>query len=157
MLTLRYKLTSSLAVLMANLAMVCAQTPIQIKTEIEIRPAFLVRSYRPTPSGAEEKSSIPLLKEPEYLSKSPRYGKMLVGNAKDKQEVAVVIDQAEGKAPRVYIDLNNNRDLTDDGERSNADSDQDGDRDSTGLSGQVLPPDSIRRSREARHPSRKRA
>ncbi|HET9529515.1 MAG TPA: hypothetical protein VFQ92_04140, partial [Blastocatellia bacterium] len=92
-----------------------AQSRIDFTTRLEIRPEHMVNAYRPSWSGAEEKPPVKLVKEPEYNSKNPRYGRLTIGNSKEKKYITVVIDEAEGEAPRVYIDSNNNRDLTDDG------------------------------------------
>ncbi|HSE96786.1 MAG TPA: hypothetical protein VLD57_00860, partial [Blastocatellia bacterium] len=74
-----------------------AQSKIDIITRLEIRPDQIVNSYQPSMSGAEEKPPFKLVKEPEYYSKKPLYGKLTIGNTKDRSEVVVVIDETEGE------------------------------------------------------------
>jgi len=62
-----------------------------------------------------DKSKLSLVKEPVYQSSEPQYGTVLIGNSTNKKEIVVVIDEVEGKPARIYVDANNNRDLTDDG------------------------------------------
>jgi len=120
MKAIRFKLISLLACLLIATSLSIrpseAQSTLVISTRLEIRPQHIVSAYRPSFSGAEEKPPVKLVKEPEYNSKKPRYGRVTVGNAKEKKDIVVAIDEAEGEAPRVYIDSNNNRDLTDDGD-----------------------------------------
>jgi peroxiredoxin len=40
---------------------------------------------------------------------------LIIGNSADKKEIAVVVDEIENKPPRIYVDANNNHDLSDDG------------------------------------------
>jgi hypothetical protein len=124
MKAIRFKLISLLACLLIATSLSirpsAAQSSLAVSTRLEIRPQHIVSAYRPSFSGAEEKPPVKLVKEPEYNSKRPRYGRLTVGNAKEKKDIVVANDEAEGEAPRVYIDSNNNRDLTDDGGWSNA-------------------------------------
>ena len=55
-----------------------------------------------------------LRSEPDYQSNHPRYGWLDLGNGPDRA-VTVVLDAAEGKSPRLYVDANNDEDLTNDG------------------------------------------
>ena len=54
-----------------------------------------------------------LIREPEYKTSSPLYGYILLGNGSDKV-ISCVIDGLDSKEPLLYIDSNNNEDLTDD-------------------------------------------
>lgn len=93
-----------------------AQSQIQISTALETNREVLIHEALPfVPVTPEEKSKLQLEKEPGYLSATPSYGKVTIGNSSTKQDIAVVVDEAEGQRPRIYIDANNNRDLTDDG------------------------------------------
>ncbi len=94
---------------------VFAQSVIEIKTELETNSESLIReatTFQPL-TGAE-KSTLRIRKEPKYQSKNPIYGKIIVGNSPAKQNIAVIVDEADGQTPRIYIDANNNRNLTDD-------------------------------------------
>jgi len=55
-----------------------------------------------------------LIREPEYKTSSPLYGYISLGNGLDKI-ISCVIDGLESEEPLLYIDSNNNEDLTDDG------------------------------------------
>jgi thiol-disulfide isomerase/thioredoxin len=52
--------------------------------------------------------------EPKYLSETPLYGTVQLGEGPNNR-IIVVIDAAEGKTPRIYVDRNNDKDLTNDG------------------------------------------
>jgi peroxiredoxin len=92
-----------------------AQSRIEVTTELETGRGLVPGPYRPAQSGAEDKPGLKLAREPQYQSDKPLYGRIVIGNSKDKREIAVVIDELEGQPPRIYVDTNNNRDLTDDG------------------------------------------
>jgi len=95
---------------------VFAQSVIEIKTRLETNPELLIREAAALqPLTIAEKSTLQIRKEPAYQSKNPIYGKIIVGNSPAKLNMAVVIDEAESQPPRIYIDANNNRNLTDDG------------------------------------------
>jgi peroxiredoxin len=110
---LRFRLHLILC-LITSLGLASAQT-VQIRTEIETRPGFYYYSSNSF-SVAADKSNLRLVKEPVYQSDQPRYQKLIIGNHEKKKYIAVVIDEAEGRPPRIYIDANNNGDLTDDGD-----------------------------------------
>lgn len=95
---------------------VFAQSVIEIKTHLETNPELLIREATAfQPLTVAEKSTLQIRKEPIYQSKNPIYGKIIVGNSPAKQNIAVVIDEADGQPSRIYIDANNNRNLIDDG------------------------------------------
>lgn len=85
--------------------------------QLEMRSANIVRGYRPSRSGISGIPPVDLVKEPKYNSRLPKYGKMIVGNAPDSV-ITIVIDEAQGQTPRVYLDFNNDKDLTNDGDGS---------------------------------------
>ena len=92
------------------------QTIIEIETRVDTQPESFIRE-----AGAfqamviSEKSALLIKKEPRYQSKNPIYGKLVLGNSPAKQNIAVVVDETDGQSPRLYVDANNNGDLTDDG------------------------------------------
>ncbi len=55
-----------------------------------------------------------VIKEPVYSGK-PRYGILSVGNGPNKNTL-LVIDDTNGGGGKLYVDLNRNGDLTDDGD-----------------------------------------
>jgi thiol-disulfide isomerase/thioredoxin len=84
---------------------------------IEVRSENTVRAYKPSRSGLGGTPQVDLVKEPKYQSRLPKYGKMIVGNTADSI-ITIVMDEPEGQPPKVYIDLNNDKDLTNDGDAS---------------------------------------
>src|SRR5947207_11793545 len=95
-----------------------AQVPSQAKVEIVTETVTDLGSKAPTHLSSwikVDKSNLSVIKEPVYQSPNPQYGKLTVGNSTAKKEIAVVVDEADGKPPRIYVVLNNNHDLTDDG------------------------------------------
>jgi len=85
--------------------------------QLEMRSDNIVRAYRPSRSGISGMPPVEFLREPKYNSRLPKYGKMIVGNVADSI-ITIVIDEAEGKPPKVYIDFNHDKDLTNDGDGS---------------------------------------
>jgi hypothetical protein len=99
--------------LILSLLVIFAQQPIQMTTRLETDSDRLIgEEYLFLVT--EKKANLKLIKEPSYRSTNPRYKKALIGNSPERETVAVVVDETEGKAPRVYVDANNNGDLTDD-------------------------------------------
>lgn len=95
---------------------VFAQSVIEIKTRLETNPELLIREAAAfQPLTLAEKSTLQIRKAPTYQSKNPIYGKIIVGNSPAKQNIIVVIDEGDNQPPRIYVDVNNNRNLTDDG------------------------------------------
>jgi len=106
------------ALIFFSIAGFAQQCLAQTKVEIATDSITDLRSDSPSHLSSwvkTEKTSLALTKEPVYQSASPRYGKLIIGNSSDKKEIAVVIDEIENKPPRIYVDANNNHDLTDDG------------------------------------------
>src|SRR5581483_9426049 len=91
-----------------------AQNKLEVSTSIESNLGQSVQSHLASWTKTD-KASLSLVKEPVYQSAQPEYGKVIVGNSASKKEIAVVIDEIDGKPARIYVDANNNRDLTDDG------------------------------------------
>ena len=54
-----------------------------------------------------------LKKAPKDL-KHPRYGELRIGPKESPGALLVILDESEGRAPRLFVDSNNNGDLTDD-------------------------------------------
>jgi hypothetical protein len=98
-----------LASLILGAQVAFAQQQVQITTKLETRPEMLIGEVYLF-LVAEEKANLKLTKEPAYQSSNPRYMKAPIGNSPTKGNLAVVVDEAEGKAPRVYVDANNNGD-----------------------------------------------
>lgn len=61
------------------------------------------------------KNMLPVKKLPKLNSKNPLYGKISLGNSVTGQSIAVILDEASDEQKRIFIDTNNNGDLTDDG------------------------------------------
>lgn len=74
----------------------------------------LVHYYRPMRITLADKAPKDLKAEPKYRSKKPLYGSIEIGEIPGKP-IAVVLDEPEGEKPRIYVDRNNDRDLTNDG------------------------------------------
>jgi len=64
--------------------------------------------------GLSTKSYEILVKEPAYISSQVLYGYIPIGNSSDNK-ISFVIDNLEQEAWTMYVDLNNNNDLSDDG------------------------------------------
>jgi thiol-disulfide isomerase/thioredoxin len=74
----------------------------------------MVRYYRPMRITLSDQPGEALHKEPKYGVGKPLYGAMQLGDGKDCV-VTVVVDEPEDGPSRVYIDRNNDEDLTNDG------------------------------------------
>jgi thiol-disulfide isomerase/thioredoxin len=89
------------------------------KPTIKLSPrqdvSSFVQYYRPLRIALSDKAAEKLAKEPKYISAKPLYGGMAVGSGDDAQ-ISVVVDEADGQPPRIYIDRNNDEDLTNDGD-----------------------------------------
>src|SRR5262249_6009655 len=93
---------------------VFAQEKLEFSTALETNPGPNMQSHLSSWVKAD-KSKLSLVKEPVYQASEPQYGTVLIGNSTNKKEIVVVVDEVEGKPARIYVDANNNRDLTDDG------------------------------------------
>jgi peroxiredoxin len=116
LLKVTQELILPLSGLILTAALAFAQSTIQINTTLEInRERLIGEKLVFVPVSFVEKSTLMLKEEPNYQSNKPVYGQVVIGNSPTKQNIAVVIDEAEDKSPRIYIDANNNLNLTDDG------------------------------------------
>jgi thiol-disulfide isomerase/thioredoxin len=75
----------------------------------------MVSYYRPMRIMLSDQPKEALRREPTYSTKNPLYGAMDLGDGADRF-VTVVVDEPEGGPARIYIDRNNDEDLTNDGD-----------------------------------------
>jgi len=75
----------------------------------------LLTYYRPTRTVISDEPQEHLKAEPEYEGDKPLYGTLTLGDGSDNQ-ITVVLDEPEEGAARIYIDRNNDEDLTNDGD-----------------------------------------
>jgi peroxiredoxin len=75
----------------------------------------MVNYYRHIRITLSDQPSEELHKEPKYGAEKPLYGTMQLGDGEDRF-VTIVVDEPEGDPERIYIDRNNDEDLTNDGE-----------------------------------------
>jgi thiol-disulfide isomerase/thioredoxin len=71
----------------------------------------MVNYYRPIQVSLSPKRPEGIDAEPKYHSKKPLYGVVQMGTG----QIVLVVDEAEGETPLIYIDRNNDHDLTNDG------------------------------------------
>lgn len=88
-------------------------------TLFKLRPVHgvmtkMVNYYRPERISLGSVPKEHLTAEPDYQSTSPLYGALQIGEG-DDDTVMVVVDEVEGETPKIYIDRNNDEDLTNDG------------------------------------------
>jgi thiol-disulfide isomerase/thioredoxin len=89
--------------------------PLQIRLEAKQGAmGSLVNYYRPIRCQLGAKPKETLKAEPKYQSKKPLYGVLKAGNGVDSL-ITVVVDEIDAKQSRIYIDRNNDEDLTNDG------------------------------------------
>ncbi|MEJ2704690.1 MAG: redoxin domain-containing protein [Sedimentisphaerales bacterium] len=77
----------------------------------------IVNYYRPIRITLSDQPGEELHKEPKYGAERPLYGTMQLGDGEDRF-VTIVVDEPEGGPERIYIDRNNDEDLTNDGEEA---------------------------------------
>lgn len=75
----------------------------------------MVQYYMPQRIALADKPAEELSAQPEYASEKPLYGALTLGIGEDNQFTLVLDEPAEGTA-RIYIDRNNDEDLTNDGD-----------------------------------------
>jgi peroxiredoxin len=75
--------------------------------------APLVKDYRSRQISLSDRPDEELSKEPAYRSEKPQYGTLAIGSGPD-QKITIVVDEAENEDMQVYIDGNNDEDLTND-------------------------------------------
>ena len=74
----------------------------------------MVQYYRPQQLAVSDKRPEGLKAEPKYKSPKPLYGQLVLGDGPDNH-ITVVLDEPENGTPRIYIDRNHDKDLTNDG------------------------------------------
>lgn len=89
------------------------QTTVSLEPRQGIFPG-LVNYYRPIRIQLEDTPQEELTAEPAYESDAPQYGVLTVGDAPDNR-ITVVVDEVDPETSRIYIDRNNDQDLTNDG------------------------------------------
>jgi hypothetical protein len=75
----------------------------------------MVQYYAPQQLALGGKRPEGLKAEPKYRSPKPLYGKLVLGDGPDNR-ITVVLDEPEEGAPRIYVDQNHDKDLTNDGD-----------------------------------------
>ena len=75
----------------------------------------IVNYYRPGRILLSPEPQESLVAEPEYQAEKPLYGTIRVGDSDDNM-ITLVVDEIEGETPRIFIDRNNDEDLTNDGD-----------------------------------------
>ena len=90
--------------------------PKQYATDLtmESEAMSMVNYYIPNRIELGDQPAEKLLKVPEFISEAPRYGKLKLGNGMDSI-ITVILDESK-QTSLLYIDKNNNEDLTDDDE-----------------------------------------
>ena len=74
---------------------------------------FPASAFRRIPLHPQSQET--LVRTPRFLGRQPLYGSMVFGNGNDSL-ITVVVDEPSAVLRRIWIDSNNNEDLTDDGE-----------------------------------------
>jgi thiol-disulfide isomerase/thioredoxin len=74
----------------------------------------MVNYYRPMRIVLSDEPPETVKAEPKYQSEKPLYGTLQIGEFTDKP-VTIVVDEPENGEPRIYVDRNNDGDLTNDG------------------------------------------
>ena len=94
-----------------------AQGNLEIKTSVNTDLKLLPITTIPNISVQfVGKKNLTIRKSPKFQSKTPYYGKAILGNSTNRQDIMIVLDEKKFEKPRVYVDANNNENLTDDGE-----------------------------------------
>ncbi len=99
----------------ARVSLALSEALLEVWTEVAANPDLILNKDSITPLSSAEKSELKLLREPSYQSLEHKYWKLTVGNCPEAPTTAVVTDEVDGGEPLIYVDANNNRDLTDDG------------------------------------------
>lgn len=84
--------------------------------QMESDAMTIVNYYIPRQIKLEDHPREPLLKLPEFKSNHPRYGTLILGNGNDSLFTIILDESKQEGFSYLYIDKNNNEDLTDDGE-----------------------------------------
>ena len=75
----------------------------------------VVNYYSPQRISLSEKPPFALKAEPKYKSDKPLYGVIQLGTGPENR-IVLVLDEVKGETPRIYVDRNNDKDLTNDGD-----------------------------------------
>lgn len=108
-------MTATLMIISFALVLTSNVTPVQDKASTDLTLAQKPHNlpYMPNNFDLDEQKPSGIIKEPVYRSKSPEYCVITVGNGPRSRHV-VALDEPENAAPRIYIDLNGDGDLTND-------------------------------------------
>lgn len=87
------------------------------KRDFYLRQQTLFLSRLPNKAELHREPQEALFAEPDYVSETPRYGVLPIGSSPNAN-VAVVVDAPEGSQTRIFFDANNDKDLTNDGGRT---------------------------------------
>jgi thiol-disulfide isomerase/thioredoxin len=71
------------------------------------------RMYMPSSALLSTTRPSSIVKEPSYVG-TPRYATITIGNG-DPNQFVIAVDEAAGHEPKIYVDLNGDGDLTNDG------------------------------------------
>ncbi|MFQ5768922.1 MAG: TlpA family protein disulfide reductase [bacterium] len=84
--------------------------------EMESDAMAIVNYYIPKRINLQDAPQERDLKLPEFKSKQPKFGVLILGNSPDSLITLALDELQEGSFSYIYIDKNNNEDLSDDGE-----------------------------------------
>lgn len=101
--------------LLSNLPLWGAESLIPVDLKLTSDPQFILKERAERFLRSAKKEETKIIKEPHYQSTSPQYFQLPLENGKGTVFIAVVADEAATREPLLYIDTNNNGDLTDDG------------------------------------------
>jgi thiol-disulfide isomerase/thioredoxin len=101
--------------LLSNLSLWGAESLIPVDLKLTSDPQFILKERAERFLQPARKGETKIIKEPHYQSTTPQYFQLPLENGKGTVYIAVVADEAATQGPLLYIDTNNNGDLTDDG------------------------------------------
>ncbi|MGI8669200.1 MAG: TlpA family protein disulfide reductase [Aridibacter sp.] len=94
-----------------------SQTIFEVKTDVNSNTDLLPNTTIPSINVEfVGKNALVLKKEPKFNSKQLFYGKSILGDSLKHQNIIIILDEKENEKKRIFIDVNNNGDLTDDGD-----------------------------------------
>ena len=83
---------------------------------VETDAMSVVNYYYPRAVQLQKARPQQILHFPAFVSTSPKYGALRLGSGADSEITIMLDEQPDGGMPLLYVDKNNNEDLTDDGE-----------------------------------------
>jgi thiol-disulfide isomerase/thioredoxin len=101
--------------LLLNKPSLLAQSLFSANLKLTTDPQSILKEKTERFLQSVKKDEINISNEPHYQSANPAYYRLPVENGSTTSQIVVVADEAEGKPPLFYIDINQNGDLTDDG------------------------------------------